>query len=373
MKTLLFFTVALFFTQFSFANQCISGDPKATQLLDQMKAASQNTDSPTFHIFQAYKKTEKVEGQSLATGLCQSEDCQIKFDQLEDLKKFAAANDATPGAPNLLLKTDCLVAGSKFKASTSQISCPTGNKSKNFNFCINRDFLEYQNAVISSFMSCAAKSGIKTLDAGHLMKMYTLESGFRPNYAYPGGVGIGQLTSIFVKDIHQAHRGRKYLINMAMSESAECRAAKMISEKDLKKEPKHSDNCSFVSVGDGLERNILYSILGTATAWEKNIEPKLRKYFAKYKNHPQLEEVKNLALLNSYGPTGHAVGLLERLSKYPPDRFVQAMKKPQVTERGDLTKYIQRSEARQNAMAKTMLSEPLKTQYAKNGVKACLN
>ena len=373
MKTLLILSAALFSTHFSYANQCISGDLKATELLDQMKAASTNTNSPAFHVFQAYKKVDKPEGQSLATGICQSEECKVKNDQLNDLKKFAAANDNILGAPNLLLKTDCLVAGSKFKASSSQISCPSGKRSKNFNFCINRDFLEYQNAIISSFMSCAAKSGIKTLDAAHLMKMYTLESGFRPNYAYPGGVGIGQLTSIFVKDIHQAHRGRKYLNKIAASENAECKAAKVISERDLKKQPRHSDNCSFVSVGDGLERNILYSILGTATAWEKNIEPKLRKYFAKYKDHPQLEEVKNLALLNSYGPTGHAMALLERLSKYPPDRFAQAMKKPHATERADLTKYIQRIEARQSAMAKTMLLEPLKSQYAKDGVKACVN
>ncbi len=373
MKILLVLSATLFATQFTFANQCISGNPNVTELLDQMKAASKNTESPAFHIFQAYKKEEKPEGQLLVTGICQTEECKVKTDQLNDLKKIAAAKENMLSAPNLLLNTDCLVAGSKFKASSTQISCPSGNRSKNFNFCINRDFLEYQNAIISSFMSCVTKMGIKTLDAGHLMKMYTLESGFRPNYAYPGGVGIGQLTSIFVKDIHQAHRGRKYLNKIATSDRAECKAAKIISERDLKKQPRHSDNCAFVSVGEGLERNILYSILGTATAWEKNIEPKLRKYFAKYKDHPQLEEVKNLALLNSYGPAGHALGALERLSKYQPDRFVQAMKKPQATERGDLTKYIQRIEARQSVMAKTMLAEPLKSQYAKNGVKACVN
>ncbi len=373
MKTLLVLSATLFAAQFSFANQCISGDPKSTELLDQMKAASKNTDSAAFYILQAYKKDVKPEGQSLATGICQSEDCKIKKDQLDDLKEFAAANDTVLAAPNLLLKTDCLVAGSKFKASSSQISCPSGKRSKNFNFCINRDFLEYQNAIISSFMSCAAKSGIKTLDAEHLMKMYTLESGFKPHYAYPGGVGIGQLTSIFVKDIHQAHRGRKYLSKIAGSNSAECLAAKVIAEQDLIKQPRHSDNCSFVSVGEGLERNILYSILGTATAWEKNIEPTLRTYFTKYKDHPQIEDVKNLALLNSYGPNGHAKGLLRQLSYYPPDRFVKEMKKPQMKNNANLTKYIQNIDKRQISMANNILSEPLKSEFSKYGAKACVN
>lgn len=362
------------FSSIAVANQCVSGDAKATQLLDQMAAAAKNSKSPAFSILQAYKKVKQPEGQSLAEGICTSTDCKTKNAQLEDLRKFTELANGVVTAPGLLFKSECLIAAAKYSATANQISCPSGVRSKSFNFCLNRDFLDYQNAVISQFKSCADKSGIKTLNAENLFKMYTLESGFKPHYAYPGGVGIGQLTSIFVNDLHQPWRGRKYLQKIATSKSEECKAARMIAEKDLATKPNHSDNCAFVSVGEGLERNVLYSILGTGTAWEKDIEPKLASYLALYKDHPQIEDVKNLALLNSYGPgRGDARAAIERLTKYAPDRFLLEMKKPLKTKNGDLTKYIQRIEARQNDMATTQLGEPLKSGFGSSGVKACLN
>ena len=359
----------------SYALQCLSGNEDSTHLIDQMKATANNPKSPGYYILQTAKEDYKPEGQILSPGFCTDEACKVKQSQIEDLKKFAEDSGLKTLSTKNLFKTECIIAGNQFIADTKEIKCPSNERKKeSFNFCINNDFLNYQNAIISNFKACADASNIKTLDAAHLFKMYTLESAFKPYYSYDGGVGIGQLTSKFVNDLHLKHRGQKYLKKIASVKSPECKAAQMIAEADLLNPPSHSDKCAFVTVGSGLERNILYSILGLATSWEKDIEPKLSSYIKKYSDHPLIEEVKNLALLNSYGPgRGDARAAIARLIKYPPDIFIAKIKKPLKTKRGNITNYINRIEARQKEMTKLFLPEPLKSEYAVRGAQACIN
>ena len=357
------------------ALQCLSGNENSTHLIDQMKATANNPKLPGYYILQSTKEDYQPEGRILNPGFCTDEACKVKQSQIEDLKKFAEESGLKSQSTKNLFKTECMIAGSQFKSGTDEIKCPSNEKTKkSFNFCINTEFLNYQNTIISQFKACADASNMKTLDAAHLFKMYTLESSFKPYYSYDGGVGLGQLTSIFVKDLHQKHRGQKNLKKIAALKSPECKAAQMIAEADLVNPPSHSDKCAFVTVGSGLERNILYSILGLALSWEKDIEPKLSSYIEKYKNDPLIEEVKNLALLNSYGPgRADARAAIARLINYPPERFVAEIKKPLNTKHGNLTKYINRIEAKQKEMTNKFLQEPLKSEYAASGAKACIN
>ncbi len=355
--------------------QCHSGNESSTHLIDQLNVAAKNPKSPAYYILKSESRQTKPEGQILNSGFCTDEACRSKHSQIEDLKKFAEESGIKISKKNKLFKTECMIAANQFKAETPEIKCPENERSKqSFNFCINTEFLSYQNAIVSNFKACTDASNIKTLDAAHLFKMYTLESAFKPYYSYDGGVGIGQLTSIFVNDLHEKHRGLKNLKKMAALTSPECKAAQMIAESDLVNPPSHSDKCAFISVGSGLERNILYSILGLATSWEKDIEPKLSSYLKKYSDHPHLEEVKNLALLNSYGPgRGDARAAIARLIQYPPDKFIAEIKKPLKTKRGNLTKYLGHIEARQKEMTDQFLKEPLTSEYKKDGALACVN
>lgn len=372
-----YFVVSVFLFSFdAFCLQCVSGNESSTHLIDQLNVAAKNPKSPAYYILKSESSPVETEGQILNSGFCTDEACRTKQSQIEDLKKFAEESGIkTLKKTNKLFKTECMIAASQFKSSTAEIKCPENERSKqSFNFCINSEFLNYQNAIVSNFKACADASNIKTLDAAHLFKMYTLESSFKPYYSYDGGVGMGQLTSIFVKDLHEKHRGRKNLKKMASMTSPECKAAQMIAEADLVSPPSHSDKCAFVSVGSGLERNILYTLLGLATSWEKDIEPKLSSYLEKYSGHPRLEEVKNLALLNSYGPgRADARAAIARLIQYPPDRFIAEIKKPLKTKRGNLTKYLNRIEAKQTEMANQFLKEPLRSEYKKDGALACVN
>ena len=364
-------------TEFAFAaNSCVSGNSSATNLIDQMKTA--RSKSPiTKSIYSAYKldPQTKTEGTASATGCATCDADAEKVKNQTDLAEVSSVIENRIPAPKMSFKKECLVSSGNFKSSSAEVICPSGQKAKGRNLCLTENLLDYQNAVISNFNSCMGDNNFKTLDAASLFKLYSLESAFKPQFAYSGGVGAGQLTSIFIEDIHQKHRGLKFLSTIANSTSKSCEAAKIIAAGDIKAKPKLSNTCSFTAVGEGLERNILYTLVGLANSWQKDISPKFKSYSEKYKNDPLLEQAQNLALLNSYGPGGRvaARAAVERLTALPPAKFIAAIKKPLSKERGQsLSVYVTHIEDRQKLVGQK-LSEPLKSEFAKSGAAACVN
>lgn len=189
---------------------------------------------------------------------------------------------------------------------------------------------------------------------------------------------MGQLTNIFVQDAHQKWRGGENLRKMAQSDLQECSAAKILAQKDLKSKPRHSNSCSFIQIGEGMERNILYTMIGLATSWEKDISPKMNSYLTKYANHPSIEEIKSLLMANAYGSGGRAAAraLANRLSGLPPEKLLATIKKPisGVPMRGrarTLNGYTLKIATRQKDIA-SKLKEPLKSAFEKEGAKACI-
>lgn len=373
MRKLILVPVIAFINPLFAAEQCISGNPEATNLIEQMKAAKQNS-TVTQIIYKQYNIGNQQTEAATASNGCR--ECAAEEQKKHsDLAKIPAALESLPTAPQMLFKKACLSESGHFKADTAEVTCPEGKKAKNRNLCLTTNLLEYQNAVISSFSSCLMKSGFRTLDAASLFKLYSLESAFKPQYAYNGGVGMGQLTRIFVEDIHQKHRGLKFLTGIAKSSDETCAAAQMIAKKDIKTKPQISNTCSFTSVGDGLERNILYTLIGLATAWDKDISPKFKSYSEKYKNDPKLKEAQNLALLNGYGPGGRvaARAAVARLTHLTPEKFITAIKRPMPKQRGrSLSIYINKMEERQKMLAKEF-KEPLASDYNQHGAQACVN
>ncbi len=371
-KLILFPALLLALPSFS-AEQCISGDPGATNLIDQMKTAAKSS-ALTKMIYQDYQiGVHPTQAQAPATD-CKDCNAEKEKQRTGHLDKLPAPG-AIPAAPQVLFKKECLAESGHFKADTAEVTCPEGKKARNRNLCLTENLLEYQNAVISSFSGCMLKSGFKSMDSASLFKLYSLESAFKPQYAYNGGVGIGQLTRVFVEDIHQKHRGLKFLKAIANSNDKECNAAKIIASEDIKNKPQIANTCSFTSVGEGLERNILYTLVGLENSWEKDISPKFKSYNERYKNDPKLKEAQDLALLNSYGPGGRvaARAAVERLSSLPPEKFIAAIKKPMTKVRGQsLSIYINKMEARQKQLEKEF-KEPLRTEFAELGAEACVN
>lgn len=361
-KLILF--LALLTTKTLLAQTCVSGSSNNNNIVQQLETASRGN-----LLTQTINRLYKLDNSTTEAKHCAECEAYVSPRAISPIQL-----QSNPKAPQLLFKPECLNVSNQFNSDTAEVSCPDGKKTKSRDLCITEKYLKYQNAVISNFVSCTMKENFSGPDPAALYQMYSLETGFKPQYSYNGGVGLGQLTRVFVDDIHQKHRGQKFLKKIATSTNPECEAAKIIAEKDLKSKPSISNSCSFISIGEGMERNVLYSLVGFANSWERDIEPKLRGYLAKYPNHPLINEVKNKCLLNAYGPGGRAAAraAITRLSSLPPEQFVEAMQKPLRTTNGrNLTVYTQRMESRRREIEQ-QLQAPIKEQFAKTGAKACI-
>jgi hypothetical protein len=281
----------------------------------------------------------------------------------------------------LALRTECLEISGKVDTATAELKCPNETASGKFNFCFNHDMMRYQNAVITDFFACVKKTTKFPLSMAGLFELYSLESAFKPHYSYAGGVGMGQLTGIFVDDINQKHRGFEILDAVAKSSEPECDIAKNLAAKDTAnpkrlinhKDPRKSTRCDFVQYGEGLERNVLYTLVGLANSWDKDISTAMKTYNTTHEGNPDLERAQELALMNSYGAGGRAAAraAVKRFAKLPPLEFINAMNAPARTKRGNLTSYLNKINKRQIDLGKDMQSD-VAAEFQIRGAKACV-
>ncbi len=351
--------------------KCVSGKPQNTNLLDQLKSA-QSKSEVTKIIYDQYQ-LNKTEGAAVC------ETCRASSSTEDQARKIQDSVEKIPKAPELVFKTECLKASNQFSASEPELACPAKETEKakkiphtksSPQLCMNENFLKYENAVISNFVGCTMREGLKGIDASSLFKLYSVETGFKPQYFSRNGRGLGQLTGIFIDDIYQ----HDTLSKIAESTQPECAAAKLIAQKDRTKKPDKMNGCNFGSVGDGLERNILYSLIGLNTFY-KRLEPTLASYLDKYSDDPKITEVRNLALLNAYGPKGPAgaKATIRRFSGLKPAQFIEQMSKPLKLKNNDnLTIYTSRIKAREEELQKK-LPEQLQKDYKNKGAAACIN
>lgn len=346
---------------------CVSGTPEKNNLITQLHYAKAKS-SITDIIYKQYQLGASTQAKADCTN------CSSSLEKRpEDLSQVASSIQGVPSAPKLLFNPDCLKETAEYKIATKEVACPTGERTKNI--CQTQEIVTYQNAVVSSFLSCVKKLNLPSITPSALYKIYALESGFKPQFASKNGMGLGQLTSIFIDDVHQPWRGGGYLNKIANSDLKECEAAKILAQKDLKSKPS-KNACSYIQLGEGMERNILYTFVGLATAWEKDLLPIMKNYMQKHANHPSLEEVKNLTMATAYSSGGRAAGraIASRLSGLSPEAYLKAIKKPmaRVKGRGLLNPYVINMDIREKELG-TKLADSLKADFDKQGVQACIN
>lgn len=375
-----FFVGALVLLQLPIAimaaeKQCLSGTSGNNHLISQLLNAK-NKSPITKELTQRYNLEEAPLQSPPAVG-CVS--CQ----QGPGSNPLSFGNQSTaqllrqvdPDA-GLLLRTQCLEVSGKVDASTTELKCPEGKLSSKYNFCFDSNLMRYQNAVITDFYKCVKKLTNLPLTPSGLFEMYSLESGFKPHYSYGGGVGIGQLTGIFVDDINQKHRGYGLLKKIAETSDTDCSIAKKIASKDAKQPVRLNNNrCKFVEYGEGMERNVLYTLLGMANSWNKDIEPVMEAYSKKHHGNPALPRTQELALLNSYGPGGRAAAraAVRRLTKLSPTQFVTQIQKPMIGSKGtNLTTYLGKMQKRQKQLLADMSADQ-RAAYNQEGARSCVN
>ena len=363
------------FSLSTYANQqsCLSGEASKAQLVDQLTKAQSKSDL-TKAITEKYQLSDPQKTEADALENCPNCMNAIKTTQasinLNQIKDLSQKNKT----PQPLFKDECLAAVSQIKTSTQQMICPSGEKTKQA-LCVTNDMYRYQAAVLNEFYQCVKAETNFPVTPEVLFEMYALESGFKPNYSYVGGVGVGQLTSIFIKDIHQKHRGHKFLKQIEASKNENCKIAQPLVTKDLKKEPSLKNRCDFIQYGEGFERNTLYTLVGLANIWEKDIAPKMKAFNEINKGNPALPRAQQLALMNAYGSGGQvaAKATIRRLKGLSPTEFISAIQKPMKTAEGkDLTEYTSKMNAKQDRLTK-LFKAPKQLDFANNGARACIN
>jgi len=375
-KIYVFFIVLYFiFLPFSVraSVQCLSGEPGNNHLIEQFENAKK-TSGITKAIIKKYGLDQIQEIQSESE--CSSCELNKNYIPKASRNNLQQIKKITEKKPELIFKEACINSAGQFEAvTTGEVKCPGGEISKEFNFCMTEEIYNYENAVISDFYNCVKKVTNFPLMPEDLFELYSLESGFKPHYAYSGGMGIGQLTSIYVADALAEYRGRNIITNIKKSLNKECSIAKQIIDDYLVSPPQFSDKCAFIQIGEGVERNILYTLMELANIWEKDISPKMTKFNKNNSDKENVKKAQRLSLINAYGPGGRKATLaaIRRLSIFSSEEFVEKFNKPIKTKKGkNLTTYINKINEKQDDLL-PILEGKEKKEFEKNGAKSCIN
>lgn len=224
---------------------------------------------------------------------------------------------------------ECIQASLKRKVAQTSIECdrkPNGDwTSKEHSArssatpCIGDSSVDYihyvTNKVISCFQGLPMGNGLtESIDPKVLYSKLNNESGFNFTYSYKGGVGAGQLTGWAVQEMNVLDpkrtegktvkgNGRFILDEILNSSKPDCASLKPTIENDLrfKYHSPRGVNCEWVSMENGLARNLIYSIGYFSYLKHRVIGKELRKRAPAAAKDPDL--LNQLALI-AYGPKG---------------------------------------------------------------------
>ena len=289
-------------------NQCLDGSPKNRKF-------KRILESSNYSLVKEFRTKSAFRFQEAGIGC---KDCTTTAQRL--------------GLPEQLteIPKDCIQASLKRKVAQSSIECtrtPEGNWNKptmhsprsKSTPCFDDSSVDYihfvTNKVISCFQGLSMKNGMKeAIDPKVLYSKLNNESSFNFTYSYGGGVGAGQLTGWAVQEMNVLNprrtkgkvvkgNGRFILDEILNSSNPECAGLKPIIENDLKFKY-HSPrkiSCEWVSLENGLARNLIYSIGYFSFLKHQVIGKELKKRAPLAYKDPEL---LNLLTLVGYGPGG---------------------------------------------------------------------
>ena len=179
--------------------------------------------------------------------------------------------------------------------------------------CVDDKMTDYIHYAVNSAIQCL--SGVSKIDSKTLFRKINNESAFNISVASRGGLGIAQMTTIAVKEMTdpQLGKGRYVLDHVAASNDSSCTGFKDVATQDLKKSPSTSESnrCAWLSPGDGLARNLMYSIGYYLTMRDKYLVPALKRRAPELASN---EDLVNDLTSVSYGAEGikHAKNLIRK-------------------------------------------------------------
>jgi hypothetical protein len=221
---------------------------------------------------------------------------------LFNLHHLRAVNGRALQAHQLAIEPTCILASMKRNGSEPGYYCasprgpkevlgpPGGNRAA----CISRELLNYTTWVFNQSLACMNNPS-RPLDPSLLFQKFNNESGFNYFVGFSGGMGIGGMTSIAVKELNLNSKVFTQIFNPF---KREC----LPFAKAMKNKPNNVLNrCEWLDMEDGFARSLIYSI-GLFLHIRDTQLASLKDDFER----ANLEDYRalNLAALAIYGPEG---------------------------------------------------------------------
>lgn len=215
---------------------------------------------------------------------------------------------------------ECIIGSLKRQVSQKSVLCKDGNVIMRTNLnskngpCVNDNVVDYithvSNKVLGCFNSLELKNGNKlSINPKTFFSKINNESGFNFSPVYSGGVGVGQMTSIAVREMNvldsgKAGNGRYILDSLLNSKNSECSSLQEIIKNDktsMLNNPR-KPVCEWVSLNRGFPRSMIYS-LGFFSFIRESMKKELQRRAPRFKYD---EEFLDYLTLVGYGPKGPA-------------------------------------------------------------------
>lgn len=241
----------------------------------------------------------------------------------KDIKKITATQSRVKQ-----IKVECIEASLQREVGNVGYSC-SGGTSKRFENagasspCLNRETVDYLHFALNQALQCMS-DGRSPIDPRFILKKINNETAFNFYIAYSGGVGIGQLTSIPVKEIAGwkedgelvEGNGSHILEDLRKSQNPACAPFKEVVKNDFLQPPPRpgaqKNYCTWVNPGTGIARSLIYSLGYYVHVRDNIVKPALQSRSPKLAQNP---DVVNYMTLVAYGPDGpsEAKSLIRRL------------------------------------------------------------
>ena len=229
-------------------------------------------------------------------------------------------NIVTPSVKNFQIKKECIVASLKRQIKNQRISCVQGQK-KTYSVnqglsqspCVSEFVADYIHKTVNLALACI-KDNFE-VDPEVFFKIINNESGFNFNVADREGVGIGQLVGISVTDLSTNPNGYAVLKQFLNNGNPNCEPFQKILEKEINantisKVGSSKNYCQWTDAGEGIARNLMYSLSLLHMRRKAYLERNLNFKQAKNK-----EASMQNAIMISYGRGGLG-GAIELNNRY---------------------------------------------------------
>lgn len=201
----------------------------------------------------------------------------------------------------MIMKKACILAALKRQNNTTSYSCESGRpkglgQADDSGPCVTEEMADFIWWATNLAVQCVSPAGAP-LDTRIIFKKFNNETGFHYFQASPGGVGLGQLTSIAIEEMN--NNGVEILDEVRNSTKAACQPFKKIMND--KKLTSPINWCQHLQLGSDFGRHLIYSM--SLFRHMRDYE----KYGAKSalkKKRITNNEIANYLTLAMYGPKG---------------------------------------------------------------------